>query len=457
MRGKHVHTLLGFACGWIASTLFVTFTSSPQGALELAGVDEPVGAGLVHTEHKHAPERRLELEPEAERPLVNPYPADKVYMPPGKSAPTPPGNGRRVLIEIGARDGDSLWSLIRPHSKEKLRATPKERWGTSDVLEERNFDVMFIIEADPEFNPYWEKLLTTGRYFNNTPMPETYFFNKAVWVEDSHLEFELRGTGSRIVTEKDKQAAQKVDPGHGRKGSGTGIKVLESSLGMNCELPGYDTTKDLAAACDGKQWCRYRVDMWKLGGDIDGCHWRKIFKARYVCDDDNFKQEVLLESKVEGDTKNIQLSCGGLLSMRIEAMNFDKWLRYYLRPDDYVVMKIDIEGAEIPVLNKLIDTRGVQLIDEMLYECHYHELTWQNPEVPVQMCRRQCEQMVEQGVKFWFWARREVNKAVAMENLRTHETDAWWIKYGVEPNDCLSLEHKFEPLPEFADLRVLGI
>jgi hypothetical protein len=143
--------------------------------------------------------------------------------------------------------------------------------------------------------------------------------------------------------------------------------------------------------------------------------------------------------------------------MRIEAMNFDRWLRYNLRPDDYVVMKIDIEGAEIPVLNRLIETKGVQLIDEMLYECHYHELTWQNPEVPVQMCRRQCEQMVEQGVKFWFWARREVNSAIKLENLRTHETDSWWIKYGIEPNDCMSLEHKFEPLPEFEDLRVLGM
>lgn len=315
MRGKHVHTLLGFACGWIASTLFVTFTSSPQGPVEFPGMDEQVGSGLLHAEHKQppAPERR-QLEPEVERPLINPYPPDKAYMPPGKTAPTPPGNGRRVLIEIGARDGDSLWSLIRPHSKEKLRRTPKERWGTMDVLDERQFDVMYIIEADPEFNPYWEKLLTTGKYFNNTQMPETYFFNKAVWVEDSHLEFELRGTGSRIVTEKDKKAAARVDPGHGRPGSGKGIKVLESSLGKNCELPGYDTTKDLAATCDGKQWCRYRVDMWKLGGDIDGCHWRKIFKARYTCDDDNFVQEVVLESKVEGDTKNIQLTCGGVRS-----------------------------------------------------------------------------------------------------------------------------------------------
>jgi hypothetical protein len=325
MRGKHVHALLGFACGWIASTLFVTFTSSPQGPPLMdapAGMEEHVGSGHEHVAAavqerlgRRPRARRLDPGPGApldeERPAVNPYPPTKVYMPPGKTAPTPPGNGRRVLIEIGARDGDSLWSLIRPHSKEKLRRTPKEQWATSAVVDEREFDVMYIIEADPEFNPYWEHLLTTGKYFNNTQMPETYFYNKAVWVEDSHLDFELRGTGSRIVTEQDKNAAKKQDPGHGKLGSGTGIKILESSLGMNCDLPGYDTTRDLAKTCDGKQWCRYRVDMWKLGGDIDGCHWRKIFKARYTCDDDNFKQEVTLESKVEGDTKNIQLSCAG--------------------------------------------------------------------------------------------------------------------------------------------------
>jgi hypothetical protein len=322
MRSKHVHTLLGFACGWIASTLFVTFSGSGAGPTQLdfkPAVEEHVGSGHAHVAgHDHgggaeqaAPARRLDLVVDEPRPLVNPYPPTKVYMPPGKTAPTPPGNGRRVLIEIGARDGDSLWSLIRPHSKEKLRSTPKERWNSMEVLEDRSFDVMYIIEADPEFNPYWENLLTTGKYFNNTQMPETYFFNKAVWVEDSHLEFELRGTGSRIITDKDRKAASKVDPGHGALGSGKGIKILESSLGMNCQLPGYDTTKDLAKACDGKQWCRYRVDMWRLGGDIDGCHWNKTFKARYTCDDDNFKQEVVLESKVEGDTKNIQLSCAG--------------------------------------------------------------------------------------------------------------------------------------------------
>lgn len=463
MRGKHVHAILGFACGWISSTLFVAFTGPQDTPIE------PAFSPPVHSEHHggvHHSNRRRALEGADDSgevkldaindvpagPITNPYPPTMTYMPPGQSGPHPKG-GRKVLIEIGARDGDSLWSLIRPYNKEKLLTTPKEAWRTMAVRDERNFDVMYIIEADPEFNPYWEGVLKTGRYFNNTPMPETYFYNKAVWVEDSHIDFELRGTGSRIIQEKDRAAAKRVDPGHGKLGSGMGITVLESSLGMNCNLPGYDTTKDLAKACDGKQTCRYRIDMWKLGGDIDGCHWHKIFKARYTCDDDNFRQEVTLESKVEGDTKNIQLTCAGaqdgsskgchlpqgvdrsllpapagLTEMRIEAMNFDKFLRYNIAPTDHVTMKIDIEGAEIPLMNRLIQTKGVQLIDEMFYECHYHELTWQNPDVSTADCRKQCEEMVQQGVNFWFWARREINPEKRVDDLKTHETDAWWIK-----------------------------
>lgn len=331
MRGKHVHALLGFAAGWLTSTLFVTLSGPGQAPpIEQALAEQHVGSQHEHVggshEHAHAQHghRRMvdaELapsspDPPAPRPSINPYPPDMTYMPPGQKEPKPRGNGRRVLIEIGARDGDSLWSLIRPFNKEKLLKTPPSQWGsgTSDVHDVREFDVMYIIEADPEFNSYWEKILTTGEYFNHTKMPETYFYNKAVWVEDSHLNFELRGTGSRIITDADRKAAEKSDPGHGKRGSGKGIKVLESSLGSNCELPGYDTTRDLGRACDGKQNCRYRIDMWKLGGDIDGCHWRKIFKAKYTCDDDNFVQEVSLESKVEGDTKNIQLTCAGELA-----------------------------------------------------------------------------------------------------------------------------------------------
>lgn len=63
--------------------------------------------------------------------------------------------------------------------------------------------------------------------------------------------------------------------------------------------------------------------------------------------------------------------------VEVEAIDFSVWLSCLARPEDYVIVKMDIEGAEYPVLEQLIEDDHIGLIDELLIEWH-----WQmNPDI----------------------------------------------------------------------------
>jgi len=52
----------------------------------------------------------------------------------------------------------------------------------------------------------------------------------------------------------------------------------------------------------------------------------------------------------------------------VEAIDFSNWLKQF--KNDYVVVKMDIEGAEFPVLNKLLDDGTIDIIDHLWVELH---------------------------------------------------------------------------------------
>ena len=56
---------------------------------------------------------------------------------------------------------------------------------------------------------------------------------------------------------------------------------------------------------------------------------------------------------------------------RVNAVNFSRWLREHVEPDDFVLAKMDIEGSEFQVLPSLIESRAACLLDEIFVECHH--------------------------------------------------------------------------------------
>jgi FkbM family methyltransferase len=56
--------------------------------------------------------------------------------------------------------------------------------------------------------------------------------------------------------------------------------------------------------------------------------------------------------------------------VEVKAIDFSDWLAQNVNPDDYVVCKMDVEGAEFDVLEHLLQTKKMALIDVLLVEWH---------------------------------------------------------------------------------------
>ncbi|QNT92372.1 Methyltransferase FkbM domain protein [Streptomyces griseofuscus] len=55
----------------------------------------------------------------------------------------------------------------------------------------------------------------------------------------------------------------------------------------------------------------------------------------------------------------------------VPATDFSSWLRRTVTADDHVVVKMDIEGAEYPVLSKLLADGTINLVSVLYIEWHY--------------------------------------------------------------------------------------
>lgn len=72
----------------------------------------------------------------------------------------------------------------------------------------------------------------------------------------------------------------------------------------------------------------------------------------------------LLKSKTSGilDKEN---------PIKVETIDFSKWLLSNFNEADSIILKMDIEGAEYEVIEHMIDTGAFGLIDELWIEWHY--------------------------------------------------------------------------------------
>merc|ERR1712194_81991 len=55
----------------------------------------------------------------------------------------------------------------------------------------------------------------------------------------------------------------------------------------------------------------------------------------------------------------------------VRLFNFSLFLQMHVRENDFVVVKMDIEGSEYNILPSLISSGSLGLIDELFLEAHY--------------------------------------------------------------------------------------
>ncbi len=56
--------------------------------------------------------------------------------------------------------------------------------------------------------------------------------------------------------------------------------------------------------------------------------------------------------------------------MKVECIDFHKWLVEHIEQEDYVIVKMDIEGAEYDIVDHIIEKGSIKLINEFWGEIH---------------------------------------------------------------------------------------
>jgi FkbM family methyltransferase len=54
----------------------------------------------------------------------------------------------------------------------------------------------------------------------------------------------------------------------------------------------------------------------------------------------------------------------------VRCIDFGAWVKRSFTKDDFVIVKLDIEGAEYAVLRKMIDDGSIELVDRLYVEFH---------------------------------------------------------------------------------------
>lgn len=60
--------------------------------------------------------------------------------------------------------------------------------------------------------------------------------------------------------------------------------------------------------------------------------------------------------------------------IKVGCIDFSKWVKGVFSKDDYIILKMDIEGAEYEVLNKMIKDGTIEYINDLYIEWHWHKI-----------------------------------------------------------------------------------
>jgi len=57
--------------------------------------------------------------------------------------------------------------------------------------------------------------------------------------------------------------------------------------------------------------------------------------------------------------------------IRVECIDFSEWIRRHFSKRDHIVVKMDVEGAEYPILEKMVADASIDYVSELLVEFHW--------------------------------------------------------------------------------------
>jgi len=85
--------------------------------------------------------------------------------------------------------------------------------------------------------------------------------------------------------------------------------------------------------------------------------------------------------------------------MRVECINFSNWIKTNLKKDDYIICKLNIEGAEYRVLNKLIGDKTIDYINELHVAWHWKKVRYSEEQHNILV-----SQLERRRLKYQIWS-----------------------------------------------------
>lgn len=93
----------------------------------------------------------------------------------------------------------------------------------------------------------------------------------------------------------------------------------------------------------------------------------KLYLNYYSIDNSVGPGSTFIREKTTGKLKDDRF-------IMVDVIDFSEYLINNFDKDDYIILKIDIEGAEYDLLEHLIKTCSISYIDKIFCEWHYHKI-----------------------------------------------------------------------------------
>jgi len=104
----------------------------------------------------------------------------------------------------------------------------------------------------------------------------------------------------------------------------------------------------------------FKKAVWIYDGEIDFC----LDKAKKECRK--------LGGTIIKDKKTGHLDKENPVS--VPCLNFSKWVLDNFSQEDFIILKMDIEGAEYKVLSKMVEDASINMVNKLYIEFHWNKI-----------------------------------------------------------------------------------
>jgi FkbM family methyltransferase len=93
--------------------------------------------------------------------------------------------------------------------------------------------------------------------------------------------------------------------------------------------------------------------------------------------------------------------------IRVPCIDFSAWVKRVFLPDDYIILKMNMEGAEYAVLDKMLQEGTIDLISDLYVSFHHDKI----PSIGTKTHRRINQALLDRGftIKDWKQIRKELD------------------------------------------------